>query len=505
MTKTWAVLHDRNARLFLTAVTVSGFGTSALWLVSGIWVKDLTGSDGLAALCMLAMWAPTLAGPLLGALADRVPRKPLLIGGSLLPAALLPVLFAVDSPDRVWLVLAVLFVYGAAGVVHDAAESALVAGAVAPSLLGGFNGLRMAVTEGMKLVAPLAGAGLYALQGGPGVALLDAITFLLAALLYAGLRVRESRPDPVTPPTSTGSGDEPPGRTATAAEAPGRRPTATNRPRLFKRKATAPEAPGLSQATPALSPTATDRRTPSRRASAASNASDPTWATETDPQPSRHPSPDSRPTPSRRTPVGAGTRHIWAHPILRPLVLAGGTTMLFAGLNGALIYAVIDGLGHSPAYAGALYAAQGAGSVAVGLVSGPALRRLGERRFAAYGIALTAVAAGLRAIPSDPLALACSAAIGAGLPCVLIAALTAVQRETPDALLGRAVATAHTLMYTPNVLGLAVGAALVELVDQRPLSALLGVAWLATAVPLFQRPASASRIASRSPSDANPA
>ncbi|WP_405474473.1 MFS transporter [Streptomyces canus] len=417
MTKTWAVLHDRNARLFLTAVTVSGFGTSALWLVSGIWVKDLTGSDGLAALCMLAMWAPTLAGPLLGALADRVPRKPLLIGGSLLPAALLPVLFAVDSPDRVWLVLTVLFVYGAAGVVHDAAESALVAGAVAPSLLGGFNGLRMAVAEGMKLVAPLAGAGLYALQGGPGVALLDAITFLLAALLYAGLRIRQSRPDPVTPPTSTGSEGE----------------------------------------------------------------------------------------PSRRTPVGAGTHHIWAHPILRPLVLAGGTTMLFAGLNGALIYAVIDGLGHSPAYAGALYAAQGAGSVAVGLVSGPALRRLGERRFAAYGIALTAVAAGLRAIPSDPLALACSAAIGAGLPCVLIAALTAVQRETPDALLGRAVATAHTLMYTPNVLGLAAGAALVELVDQRPLSALLGVAWLATAVPLFQRPASAARIASRSPSDANPA
>ncbi len=49
--------------------------------------------------------------------------------------------------------------------------------------------------------------------------------------------------------------------------------------------------------------------------------------------------------------------------------------------------------------------------MAVGLVSGPRSAPLGERRFAAYGIALTAVAAGLRAIPSDPLALACSAAI----------------------------------------------------------------------------------------------
>ncbi|CAM5644417.1 MFS transporter [Streptomyces canus] len=485
MTKTWTVFHDRNARLFLTAVTVSGFGTSALWLVSGVWVKDLTGSDGLAALCMLAMWAPTLAGPLLGALADRVPRKPLLVGGSLLLAALLPVLFAVDGPDRVWLVLTVLFVYGAAGVVHDAAESALVAGAVAPPLLGGFNGLRMAVTEGMKLVAPLAGAGLYAVRGGPGVALLDAITFVLAALLYAGLRIRRSRPDPLAPPTGTGGGDAPPGRTATAAEAPGRRP-ATNRPTLFKRRATAPEAPGLGRTSPG-------RPTPFRRTAPSPKT------------PDLSPPATNRRTPSRRTHVGAGTRHIWAHPTLRPLVMAGGTTMFFAGLNGALIYAVIDGLGHSPAYAGALYAAQGAGSVAVGLVSGPALRRLGERRFAAYGIALTAVAAGLRAIPPDPLALACSAAIGAGLPCVLIAALTAVQRETPDALLGRAVATAHTLVYTPNVLGLAAGAALVEPVGQRPLSALLGVTWSATAVPLFQRPASASRIASRSPSDANPA
>ncbi|MFF7049305.1 MFS transporter [Streptomyces griseorubiginosus] len=407
MTKTWAVLRDRNARLYLTGVLVSGFGTSALWLVSGVWVKDLTGSDGLAALCMLAMWAPTLAGPLLGSLADRVRRKPLLIGANLLLAALLPVLLTARVP----VVLTVLLVYGAVGVVHDAAESALVAGAVAPSLLGDFNGLRMAITEGMKVIAPLAGAGLYALRGGPAVALLDALTFALAAAVYAGLRVRQERP----------------------------------------------------------------------------------------------PTREERPGPSPRTPFTEGARHLWAHPVLRPLILAGGATMFCAGVNGALLYAVIDALGRSPAYAGVLYAVQGAGSVAVGLLSGPALRRLGGRRFAGYGIALTAVAAGLRALPSEPSALAGSAAIGVGLPCVLIAALTAVQRETPDALLGRTAATAHTLVFAPNALGLAAGAALVELVDQRPLSAVLGVVWLATAVPLLQRPASAERIASRSPSDANPA
>ncbi|MBZ9642145.1 MFS transporter [Streptomyces sp. PSKA30] len=409
-TTTWALprlLRDRNAGLCLAGVVVSGFGTSALWLASGVWVKDLTGSDGLAALCLLAMWAPTLVGPLLGTLADCTRRKPLLIGTNLLLAALLLTLFTVDSPGRLWILFAVLFVYGAAGVVHDSAESALVAAAVPTSLLGDFNGLRMTATEGMKLLAPLAGAGLYAAYGGPSVALLDAATFVLATGLYACLRVRESRPEP----------------------------------------------PGGG------------------------------WRAQT----------------------AEGARHLWTHPRLRPLVLAGGTTMLFAGLSGAMVYAVIDGLGHAPAYAGVLYAVQGAGSVAIGLLSGPALRRLGERRFAAYGIALTAAAAGLRAIPSDPVALVCSAAIGAGLPCVLIAALTAVQRETPDALLGRTVATANTLVFTPNVIGLAVGAALVELLDVRLLLAVLGSAWLVTAVPLLQNPASASRTAAKSPSDANPA
>lgn len=403
------VVRDREAGLCLAAVVVSGFGTSALWLASGVWVRDLTGSAGLAALCLVAMWVPTLAGPLLGALADRVRRRPVLIGADLLLAAVVPALFAVDSPGRVWVLYVVLFLYGATGVVHDAARSALVASAVGPELLGDFNGLRMTATEGMKLLAPLAGAGLYAAYGGPCVALLDAVTFVLSAGLYALLRVRE-------------------------------------------------------------------------RTSGPSGVTGSWWAQ-----------------------TREGARRLWFHPRLRPLVLAAGVTMLCGGVNGALIYAVVDALGHAPAYAGVLYAVQGAGSVVTGLVSGAGMRRLGGCRFAAYGIAVTAVAVALRAVPSDPVALACSAAIGTGLPCVLIAAFTAVQRETPGALVGRVAATANTLAFAPNVVGLAVGAGLVDGVDQRLLLLLAGVCLLVTAVCLGQSSASAERTAARSPSDANPA
>ncbi|MFH8977383.1 MFS transporter [Streptomyces sp. NPDC017890] len=402
------VLRDRNAGLYLTGVVVSGFGSSALSLASGVWVKDLTGSDGLAALCLLAVWAPTLAGPALGAVADRVRRKPLLIAANLVPAGLLLALFAVDSPGRLWLLFAVLLGYGAAGVVQDAAESALVASAVEPRLLGDFNGLRMTANEGMKLVAPLAGAGLYAAYGGPSVALLDAVTFVLAAGAYAALRVREATPQP---------------------------PTAN-------------------------------------------------WR--------------------RRT--AEGVRYLWGHARLRPLVVAGGVTMLCAGIGGATAYAVVEALGHSPAYAGVLYAVQGAGSVVAGLLSGAAMRRLGARRFAAAGTALFAVAVAVRAIPYDAVAWASGAAAGVGLPAVLVAAVTAVQHETPGPLLGRVSATAGSLVFAPNVLGLAVGAALVETVGLRWLLPALGVVLLATAGALVRRSADTGRDASDHPApDATPA
>ncbi len=160
--------------------------------------------------------------------------------------------------------------------------------------------------------------------------------------------------------------------------------------------------------------------------------------------------------------------------------------MLCAGLNGAAVYALVDDvLGRSPAYAGVLYAAQGAGSVAIGLLAGPLLRRLPERVFTAAGIALFAVASGVRGLPYDSVALVASAAIGLGLPCVLIAAMTAVQRETPDAVLGRTAAAANTLMMVPNAVALALGAGLVALVDVQVLLPLTGAAGLPAPVLLL--------------------
>ncbi|MGW3302721.1 MFS transporter [Streptomyces rubiginosohelvolus] len=384
------VLRDRTAGRCLAGVVVSGFGTSAMWLTAGIWVKSLTGSDSLAALTVFAMWAPVLAGPALGTLADRMDRKRLLVRGNLVTACLLVPLVLVESGRTVWLLFAVLVLHGASGVVLDAAESALVAATVPASLLADFNGLRMTANEGMKLVAPLAGAGLYVRFGGPAVALGAAATCALAALVFARLPVRR------TPATA-----------------------------------------------------------------------------------------DSHRAGSWRDELAAGLRRIRASAVLRPLVTAGAVTMFLAGVNGAVTFAYVDEvLGRAPAYAGVLYAVQGAGSVTVGLLAGPLLRRLPERLFAAGGIAVFTLGVGARTVSPDAVALGASAAIGFGLPCVLIAAMTAVQRETPDAVLGRTAATAGSLMTAPNAVALALGAGLVAVVDVRVLTAAAGVAGVLAAMVL---------------------
>ncbi|MER5734762.1 MULTISPECIES: MFS transporter [unclassified Streptomyces] len=384
-------------RWYLTGVVVSGFGTTAMWLVSGIWVKSLTGSDGLAALTAFALWAPALLGPLLGTLADRVRRRPLLIALDLAMAAVLPLLLWVTSADRVWLLFAVLVLYGAQGAVHDAAEQALLAAGFAKERLGSANGLRMTAGESMKLVAPLVAAGLFARYGGGPVALLDAATFALAAAAFAAMRVREARP--------------------------------------------APAARGRGA-----------------------------WRRET----------------------AEGVRLLAGSPVLRPLVATGAFTMLLAGVNGAAVYAVVDqGLGRPPAYAGVLYAVQGAGSVLAGLTAGPLLRRMPERLLAAVGLALFAAAAGARALPYEAVALAASAVIGLGMPWVLVAAMTAVQREAPAESVGRIAATANTVLFVPNAVALAAGAALVTAVDVTLLLPVLAVAGLVRAAVTARNPAPA--------------
>ncbi|MEW2429210.1 MFS transporter [Micromonospora sp. NPDC047644] len=193
----------RNAGLFVAISLLSGFGSSAMSLVAGIWILDLTGSASLAALAGLCVYAPVLTGPWLGGLLDRAARRPLVIAVNLMLAAALLTLLAVRGPGQTWLIFAVGCAYGVSYVLIDAGETALLPSALAPAELGDVNGWRSSAQEGMKLVAPLAGAGLYAWRGGHAVAVLSAAMPVLVATLYALLRLKRA---PADRPTERGDG-----------------------------------------------------------------------------------------------------------------------------------------------------------------------------------------------------------------------------------------------------------------------------------------------------------
>jgi MFS family permease len=184
------------ARLYLVGQTLSLVGDTSLWLAVGIWAKSLTGSSGAAGLVFFAFTLPQLVGPLAGVLVDRVRRRPLLLAVNLLTAVgVLPLLLVRDAGD-VWILYAVMLLYGVSYSVLAPAQSALLATMLPDDLLGRGNAALQTVREGLRLVAPLAGAGLFAWLGGGAVAALDAATFLAAAGALALMRVDEPAPAP---------------------------------------------------------------------------------------------------------------------------------------------------------------------------------------------------------------------------------------------------------------------------------------------------------------------
>jgi len=188
-TSAWSIPGFRG----LTAAWVfTNLGDSALYLMAAVWVKDLTGSDAAAASVFIALGIPAILAPFLGMLADRVSRKKLLIAANLAMAPIVLILLAVPSTGQVWIVHAVILVYGAVGYLTAAAQSGLIRDLVDDDRLASANGVLTTIDQGFRLVSPLIGTALYVFVGPQAVVALTAASFAITAVLMARVRVVES-------------------------------------------------------------------------------------------------------------------------------------------------------------------------------------------------------------------------------------------------------------------------------------------------------------------------
>jgi MFS family permease len=190
------LLARPDARLYLAGQGLSLFGDTAMWLALGIWAKELTGSSGAAGMVIFALALPQLGAPLAGMLVDRVRRRPLLIATNLATAAVVLALLAVHDRGDLWLIYAVAAAYGASYSILGAGQTALLSSALPQDLLADANGALQTLREMQRLIAPLAGAGLFSALGGGAVAIIDAATFAAAAAALSVMRVDEPPPPP---------------------------------------------------------------------------------------------------------------------------------------------------------------------------------------------------------------------------------------------------------------------------------------------------------------------
>jgi MFS family permease len=183
---------------------VSYVGDQLAAVAVAVLVFDRTHSGSLTGLAYASSLLPALAGPLLGAYADRLPRRALMIVCDLARALFIAALAVPGSP--IWLTIALLFAGHLFTPPFVAARSAIL-----PEVLDGEqyvagNGLR-SITIQLCQVVGAAGGGMVVALADPTTSLLtDAATFLASAAI-TGYGVR-SRPAPTRPDRSrTVAGD----------------------------------------------------------------------------------------------------------------------------------------------------------------------------------------------------------------------------------------------------------------------------------------------------------
>src|SRR3954454_2215739 len=184
-----AVLAIREARVLIGASAASQVGE---WLYNAAllgYVFGTTHSAGWVGAATISRLLPyVLLGPIGGAIADRYPRRTVLVLGSVLRLGLMIVLAAMVAGDvPVGLVIRIVAVASAAGGAERPAALSLLPRLVGEGRLGPANALLHTVQDLAVVVGPAIGALLLTVSSASAAFIANAATFAVSALLFATL------------------------------------------------------------------------------------------------------------------------------------------------------------------------------------------------------------------------------------------------------------------------------------------------------------------------------
>ncbi|GLZ28362.1 MFS transporter [Lentzea sp. NBRC 105346] len=169
-------------RALFAAHFVSIAGDQFARVALSVHVYARTESAGLTALTYALTFLPDLVGgPLLTGLADRFPRRQVMITTDLVRALLLALMAIPQVP--LWLLCTLLVAAQLAGAPGNAARAALLPQVLPGELYAVGQAAMNTVTQVAQVAGFVTGGGLVAWIGARGVLLADAATFLASALL----------------------------------------------------------------------------------------------------------------------------------------------------------------------------------------------------------------------------------------------------------------------------------------------------------------------------------
>jgi len=187
-----AVLRVREFRLLFAGQTISLIGDGMLLVSLSFAVLDLTGSVSDLGFVLAAYRAPTVAAVLVGGVvADRVPRRAVMVAADVVRLSALGAcaLLLIAGDARLWELLVLLALVGAATGFFYPASTGLLPLTVGPDLLQPANALRGVSQAAGTIIGP-AIAGVLVASVGPGWAIaVDAASFGVSAGSLALLRL----------------------------------------------------------------------------------------------------------------------------------------------------------------------------------------------------------------------------------------------------------------------------------------------------------------------------
>lgn len=184
---------------FWAAATISSFGTAVTAVAMPVLVvRDLEASAFAVGVVNAAQFLPyAVLGLVAGAYADRWRRQRVLVWSSLGRAVALgaiPVLWACGTLG-VWTLVALLLAFGAFSVFGFAATQSLLPRLVPRSRLVAANARLDQGDAAAQTFGPALGGGLVGLLGAPLAIAIDAVSYVVDALLNARLGIDDSPPE----------------------------------------------------------------------------------------------------------------------------------------------------------------------------------------------------------------------------------------------------------------------------------------------------------------------